>query len=874
MSELTPLMKQYNDIKQSYPDCIVFFRLGDFYEMFGRDAVNASKILRITLTTREKGKEIPVPMCGFPHFAADAYISKLIKAGHKVAVCEQVEDPKEAKGIVRREVVKVVTPGTFLPENPKENNYILGFSQRENIFGFAVADISTGEFLIYQFHGNLDDEISRFEPKEVLYPVSLKNNPAILNSLNGFYLTAYDDWYFDYLEAYRKLLGHFRVSSLDGYGCEGMMVAISSAGALLNYLEETQKQTATFKKISVLNHKSHMLLDASAQKNLEITKAMKEGEKENTLLRVIDETHTPMGGRLLRSWLLNPLLDTEVIAQRQRAVSALISDTGRHRKMQGFLEGISDIERQASKISSGTANARDLMSLKNSMGILPGLKTLLQEYENKKISSLSGQIDVLSDVRSVIEQGIAENPPLGLKDGGLIREGFNPEIDELRAISGSGKDFIASLQVKERERTGISSLKVGYNRIYGYYIEVTKPNLSQVPGDYIRKQTLVSGERFITPELKEYEAKILGAEDRLKNLEYDCFTGIRNDISRETERLQKTSSAISEIDVLHSLAFVAEKYNYSCPVVDDGSVIQFSEGRHPVLERLSFREKFIPNDILIDTDSNKILIITGPNMAGKSTYMRQTALIVLLAQIGSFVPAREARIGTVDRIFTRIGASDVITRGHSTFMVEMIETANILNNATAKSLILLDEVGRGTSTFDGISIAWAVAEFIVKNLKARTLFATHYHELTELSLCLEGIKNLNAAVKEWGDEIIFLRKIEEGPADKSYGIQVARLAGLPEDTIMRAKEVLSNLEKAELNELGAPKLAYSPESVSPDNVRRGQLDLFSTQADPVMKELLGLDILSITPIEALNKLYEMKRRLSEKKTEGEKEINP
>lgn len=872
MSELTPLMKQFNDIKRNYPDCIVFFRLGDFYEMFGPDAVNASKILHITLTTREKGKDIPVPMCGIPHFTAETYISKLIKAGHKVAICEQVEDPKEAKGIVRREVVKVVTPGTFLPENPKENSYILGFSQRENIFGIAVADISTGEFLIYQSHGNLDDEISRFEPREILYPVSLKNNPSILNSLNGFYLTAYDDWYFDYLEAYRKLLGHFRVSSLDGYGCEGMVVAISSAGALLNYLEETQKQTATFKKISVLRHKSYMLLDASAQKNLEITKPMKEGDKENTLLWVIDETHTPMGGRLLRSWLLNPLLDTEAIAHRQGAVSALINDTGNNRKIQNLLEGISDIERQASRISNETANARDLVSLKNSIGILPALKNLLQGYENKKIKHLSEQIDVLSEVRSVIEQSIAENPPLGLKDGGLIKEGFNPEIDELREISGSGKDFIASLQVKERERTGISSLKVGYNRVFGYYIEVTKPNLSQVPDDYIRKQTLVSHERFITPELKEYEAKILGAEERLKNLEYDCFTSIRNDISRETERLQKTSSAVAEIDALHSLAFIAKKYNYTCPVVDDGNVIQFSEGRHPVLERLALGEKFIPNDALIDTDSNKILIITGPNMAGKSTYMRQIALIVLLAQIGSFVPAKEARIGTVDRIFTRIGASDVITKGQSTFMVEMIETANILNNATEKSLILLDEVGRGTSTFDGISIAWAVAEFIVKNLNARTLFATHYHELTELSLCLEGIKNLNMAVKEWGDEIIFLRKIEEGPADKSYGIQVARLAGLPEDTIKRAKEVLSNLERAELNEIGVPKLAYSNESVSPDNIRIGQLDLFATQADPVMKELLGLDVLGMTPIEALNTLYEMRRKLSEKNIEGKKEI--
>ncbi len=858
-------MKQYHDVKRNYPDAILFFRLGDFYEMFGQDAVTASKILQITLTSRDRGKDFPVPMCGIPHFTAESYISKLIKTGHKVAVCEQVEDPKDAKGIVRREVVKVFTPGTFLPENPKENNYILGFSQKENIFGLAVADITTGEFLIYQFHGSLEDEITRFEPKEILYPISFKNNPSIINSLNGFYLTSYDDWYFDYLEAYRKLLKYFKVTSLEGYGCEGMVVAISSAGALLNYLEETQKHTTTFKKISVLRRKSHMLLDATTQRNLEITKNMRDGENEGSLLSVIDETVSPMGGRLLRSWLLNPLLDCERIKQRQDAVSSLMDDTGKLSKIQNLLNEISDIERLTSRIGSETANARDLAALKNSLEILPELKNLFQGYDNERLQYLSAQIDVLTDVKSIIGQAVAEDPPFSLKDGGLIKKGYNAEIDELRNISGSGKDFIVSLQARERQRTGISSLKVGYNRVFGYYIEVTNPNLSQVPDDYIRKQTLVNGERFITPELKEYEAKVLGAEDRLKNLEYDIFVEIRDKISKETERLQRTSSAIAEIDALLSLAFIAYKYKYERPVVDDGDVIQILEGRHPVIERLSSGEKFIPNNTLIDTTSNNIMIITGPNMAGKSTYMRQVALIVLMAQIGSFVPAKEARIGVVDRIFTRIGATDVITKGQSTFMVEMIETANILNNATNRSLILLDEIGRGTSTFDGISIAWAVVEYIAKNLKTRTLFATHYHELTELALCLEGIKNLNVAVKEWGDEIIFLRRIEEGPADKSYGIQVARLAGLPDETIKRAKEVLSNLEKAELNEIGVPKLAYTSESGPHENIRRSQLDLFTTQADPVIKEILGLDILSMTPIEALNKLYEMRRRLSEEK---------
>ncbi|HDZ83915.1 MAG TPA: DNA mismatch repair protein MutS, partial [Nitrospirae bacterium] len=759
MSEMTPLMKQYHSIKRNYPDCIVFFRLGDFYEMFGQDAVTASKILQITLTSRDKAKDSPMPMCGIPHFAADSYISRLIKADHKVAVCEQVEDAKESKGLVKREVVKVHTPGTYLAGNPKENSYILGFTQKENIFGIAVADISTGEFIVYQSHENLEDEISRFEPREILYPASLKNDPSLMNNLDGFYLTTYDDWYFDYLEAYGKLLKHFKVTSLEGYGCEGMVVAISAAGALLNYLEETQKQTDTFKRIRVLRYESHMLLDATSQRNLELTKSMNSGDREGSLLWVIDETLSPMGGRLLRSWLLNPLLDTKDIRLRQSAVAAFASDSGLLSKIQGHLKDISDIERQASRINSGTANARDLLALKNSLNVLPAFKETLQDYDNERIRYLTKHIEEFEEIRTLVTGAIAGDPPLGLKEGGLIKKGYSPEVDELREISGSGRDFIASLQNRERNRTGISSLKVGYNRVFGYYIEVTKPNLPRVPDDYTRKQTLVNGERFITPELKEYESKILGAEDRLKNLEYGIFVRIREDIAGYTERLQETSFSIAELDALQGLAFIARKYNYECPEVHDGDVIQISEGRHPVIERMLQGERFVPNDTLIDTGSSNILIITGPNMAGKSTYMRQVALIVLLAHIGSFVPAKEAKIGIVDRIFTRIGASDVITKGQSTFMVEMIETANILNNAGKRSLILLDEVGRGTSTFDGISIAWAVAEYISKVLKSRTLFATHYHELTELSLCLEGVRNLNVAVKEWGDEIIFLRKI-------------------------------------------------------------------------------------------------------------------
>ncbi len=864
MSELTPLMKQYSRIKKNYPDAILFFRLGDFYEMFGQDAVVASKILQITLTTRDKNKANPVPMCGIPYFAAETYISRLIKEGYKVAICEQLEDAKDAKGVVNRDVVKVITPGTFMPDDPKENNYILSLFQKENIFGIAVADITTGEFLLYESCNNITDEVSRFQIGEILYPISLKNNPSILNDLRDYYLTPYDDWYFDYIEAYRKLLSHFRVASLDGYGCEGMIVAISAAGALLNYLEETQRCVITFKRLRVLRGGSYMLLDAVTQRNLEILKNMQTGNREGSLLWVMDETVTPMGGRLIRTWLLNPLISIEDIKKRQSALAFLMENSDLLLRIRDLLEEVSDIERLTSRINSGSANARDLLSLKDSLRIIPELKEI-SNVDNETIMSISECLDPFNEVYTLIESAIDEDAPATLKEGGLIKNGFNKEVDELRQIRGNVKDFIATLQEKERKRTGISSLKVGYNKVFGYYIEVTKPNLSLVPDDYIRKQTLTGGERFVTPELKEYEAKVLSAESRLGELEYQIFADIRDHISGYTERLQATASAIAELDVYQALTHVAKKNNYICPEIDSGGRIEIIEGRHPVLERLVLNERFIPNDTIMDTEDSRVIVITGPNMAGKSTYMRQVALIILLAQIGSFVPAKEARIGIVDRIFTRIGASDVLTKGQSTFMVEMIETANILNNATEKSLILLDEVGRGTSTFDGISIAWAVVEYIVKRLKSRTLFATHYHELTELSLCLEGIRNLNVAVKEWGDEIIFLRKVIDGPADKSYGIQVAMLAGLPEETITRAREVLANLEKSELNELGAPRLAYTSGQETDEVTRQGQLDLFTTQADPVIKEILGLDVLNMTPIEALNKLYEIRRKLSEKK---------
>ncbi|MEW6601837.1 MAG: DNA mismatch repair protein MutS, partial [Nitrospirota bacterium] len=541
MSELTPLMKQYQDIKSSHPDAIVFFRLGDFYEMFGPDALTASKILQITLTSRDKGKAEPLPMCGIPHFTSENYIAKLVKAGHKVAICEQVEDPKDAKGIVRREVVRVVTPGTFQPDNPKENSFILGFFRKENIFGIAAADITTGEFLIYETHNSLADEINRFQPKEILYPQSFKASSSDIDDLGEYYLTAYDDWYFDYIEAYRKLIKHFRVASLDGYGCEGMIVAVSAAGALLNYLEETQKDTLTFRKINVIRRESKMLLDAATLRNLEITKNMRSGDVEGSLLWIMDETHTPMGGRLIRNWLINPLLDAKEIIARQDAVASLMGDSAGLTKIQSGLKGIYDIERLAYRVSSGAANARDLLSLRSSLETLPDIKTLLGEYDDRTLKSLSDRIDTLSEVRALIEDAVADDPPMTIKEGGLIKKGFNAEIDELREISSSGKDFIASLQARERERSGISSLKVGYNRVFGYYIEITKANLSQVPQEYIRKQTLVNGERFITPELKEYEAKVLGAEERLNNLEYEVFTRLRNDVAAHADKMRQTS---------------------------------------------------------------------------------------------------------------------------------------------------------------------------------------------------------------------------------------------------------------------------------------------------------------------------------------------
>jgi DNA mismatch repair protein MutS len=851
-------MKQYFSIKERYKDAIVFFRLGDFYEMFGEDAEKASKVLQIALTTRDKSKEEPTPMCGVPYFASESYIAKLIKAGYKVAICEQMEDPKEAKGLVQRDIVRVITPGTYAPENPKENSYIISLFPSGDKHGIAVADISTGELIVYETDENIEDEMYRFEPREILIPQGLKDGIHYKEALNNFYISVYEDWYFDYTEAYRTLLRHLKVSSLEGYGCNDMTAAISAAGALVNYLEDTQKETFRFKKITTLRQDSYMFLDAATQRNLELTHNLKDSSNEATLLGILDETLTAMGGRFLRYSILKPLIDITEIKKRLDTIEYLVEDYELLEELRTSLRKIQDIERLSAKVSAGSANARDIIAIKNSVTHLPVIKESLKSCKNHYLSSIAEEISEFSSLRKLIEKAIINNPPITLRDGGIIRDGYNTDVDELRNISTKGKDFVAELEHKERQRTGISSLKVRYNRVFGYYIEVTKSNLHMVPDDYIRKQTLVGGERFITPELKEYESKILGAEDRLKNLEYQLFQDILDDVQKESTILSKTASALSVVDFLASLAVVAKRYNYIKPSVDESGVIDIADGRHPVLERISLSERFIPNSVYMDDKDDRLLIITGPNMAGKSTYMRQIALIILIAQIGSFVPASDARIGIVDRIFTRIGASDLLTKGQSTFMVEMIEVANITHNATTKSLILLDEVGRGTSTFDGISIAWAVAEHILNEINARTLFATHYNELTELSLTHNGVRNYNVSVKEWGDEIIFLRKIEKGPADKSYGIQVARLAGLPDGIINRAKEVLANLEKEELNEIGRPRFADR-------KMKKGtvQLDLFSSKTDAIINEIINLDIKKLKPEDALNKLIEIKKKISQ-----------
>ena len=876
MENLTPMMQQYHRIKSQYQDAILFFRMGDFYEMFFDDAKVASKALQIALTTRGKNIGEDIPLCGIPFHALDTYLPKLISKGFKVAICEQVEDPKKTQKLVKREVIRVITPGTVIDSsllNPKTNNFILSLAPSKENIGIAVIDVTTGEFFIEEIersdnYAKLEAEISRFSPKELLFPKD--HDEEFTKSLKpiidpSIFLTPYDSWTFDYGNARRLLLEKFRVTSLEGFGCEELKSPIRAAGALIHYLRETQKNPLDhINKISLFSRGDYILLDKSTQVNLELTQTIREGERAGSLLGVIDLTNTSMGGRTIRKWLLYPLLRTDEIKLRQDSVEELFKETHLRGKLREILGRIYDLERLSGKVSLQAANARDMMALKESFSQLPKIKEIISGFKSGFLEKIYTNFDAMQDLYLFLDASIKDNPPLSLKEGGLIRDGYSRELDELRAIKNNAKSWLAALEIKEKKRTGINSLKVRFNRVFGYYIEVTKPNLSLVPQDYIRKQTIVNGERFITEELKEYESKILGAEEKINELEFELFSKIRDEVASKIDRIKESSDRIALLDAIASLAEVACLNNYVKPEIGEDNVINIKDGRHPVLEKISTEkgERFIPNDTCLDSQENRVIIITGPNMAGKSTYMRQVALIVLLAQIGSFVPAKEAHIGIIDRIFTRVGAADNLAKGQSTFMVEMQETANILNNATSKSLIILDEIGRGTSTFDGLSIAWAVAEYIhdEKRIGAKTLFATHYHELTELAATLQGVKNYNIAVKEWNDEIIFLRKIVEGGTDKSYGIQVARLAGLPKEVIARAKEILANLEETEFDQVGKPVIAHSKEKDEP--AQNDQFSLFSPHSNPVIEELKKIDTSTMTPLEALNKIDELKKKIS------------
>jgi DNA mismatch repair protein MutS len=867
----TPMMEQYHRIKKQYRDALLFFRLGDFYEMFFEDAKTAAPVLEIALTSRQK-----VPMCGVPFHAAHAYLVKLLRKGFKVAICEQVEDAKQARGVVKRDVVKVLTPGTAVElesEEQKENTYIASLFMPNQDWGLALIDLASGEMKTTQggLSGMLADELFRVFPKEIIYPEGQSDEiERILDrsGMNNVTRSPQEDWVFDFVQAKNLLLDHYKVKSLDGFGLRNKNLSVSASGALLHYLKNLRKDSLSMVHgLSYVHSSQHMILDATSIKNLELTKNLRDGRTKDSLLDVIDFTVTAMGGRLLRHWLLHPLMDKEEIERRLETVDEFLSQTIERQELRSGLKDIFDLERLTGKISLAVANAKDLVSLKRSLLPLPQIQSILRSFTSKKMKQIQEDWDNAPDILELIESALLDEPSFLLTEGGIIKQGYNRELDELREISLSGKTFIAKMERKQREQTGIPSLKIRYNKVFGYYIDVTKPNLHLVPPDFIRKQTLVNSERFITPELKEYEEKVLNAEQKIGELEYRLFVEVRNKVSQEKERLQKIAASIALLDVLSCLAELASQRSYSRPIVSEEEGIKIVDGRHPVIE-VTNDEPFIPNDTLLDRQTNQILIVTGPNMGGKSTYLRQVALICILAQMGSFVPASEAEIGLVDRIFTRIGAMDFLSVGQSTFMVEMLETANILNNASDSSLILLDEIGRGTSTFDGLSIAWAVAEYLhdKQDVQAKTLFATHYHELTELELTMERIKNYHVSVKEWKEDIIFLRKIVPGASDQSYGIHVARLAGIPHSVIERAKEILFNLEKQELDDAGLPRIAYG----STPEWDKSQFLLFQEDRDrefleEMKQEIESWNLDTLSPLEALNLLSEMKDKIVRKK---------
>ncbi len=869
---ITPMLEQYLNIKSQYKDAILFFRLGDFYEMFFEDAHIASKILEITLTTRDKNKENPIPMCGVPAHAAEPYITKLVKAGYKVAICEQVEDPTAAKGIVKREVIRILTPGLLTNQdalNAKDNNFLVSIFKhlKKDKWGISYIDLSTGEFKTTELtsEDELLGELFRLEPKELLVSPQLKNSDyirKISQALEDIYITYGEKEWFSEEKAKDKLLKFFNTISLEGFGIENKQLSIVSSSALLDYVLKTQKTLSIpINGITFYNLSNYLVLDESSKRNLELIANSLDQSKRSTLLEVLDQTVTAMGGRLLKKWILYPLKDIKEIEKRQAVITTFLENFSLRKKIIKLLCNVYDLERLISRVCLFTATPRDLLSIKNSLENIPKIKELLLKIRALPIllDKLASELDELKDVVDLISKSIKEEPSIHIKDGGVIKKGFSKELDELLDIQHHAKSYLAKIEAREKEKTGISNLRIGFNKVFGYYIEVSKAQSRLVPDYYIRKQTLVSSERYITPELKELETKILSASEKAKTLEQSIFNQIRKSVADQVNRIQRTANALAIIDCLISLCEVADKYKYVRPEIGDFDEIEIIAGRHPVVERSLGLGKFVPNDIMLDRSNYQLLIITGPNMAGKSTILRQTALIVLMAQMGSFVPADSARIGLVDRIFTRVGATDYLSRGKSTFMVEMSETANILHNATSKSLVILDEIGRGTSTYDGLSIAWAVAEYLLKKDGGiKTMFATHYHELTKLSYENSKVKNLHVAVKEWQENIVFLHQLKEGATNKSYGIQVAALAGIPKEVINRAKEILKNIEKDELNIWGEPKLLRSKRIESKRPVQM-VLPIVSDVSQQIEQKLLTLDINNITPLEALNFLAELKQ---------------
>lgn len=880
MAEYSPMMQHYLKTKEENKDCILFYRLGDFYEMFFDDAVTVSKELELTLTGKDCGQEERAPMCGIPFHAAETYINRLVANGHKVAICEQMEDPKLAKGIVKREVIRVVTPGTNLNTqalDETKNNYLMSIVYIGDTLGVSIADFSTGDYFVTELTSGAEliDEINKFTPSEIIaneyFDMSGIDLTAVKDKLS-ISMSTLDSWYFDEDTCRNRLLEHFDLTSLDGLGLKDYTVGIIAAGALLSYLYETQK--STMPHITTLlpyTTGKYMLIDSSSRRNLELVETLREKQKRGSLLWVLDKTKTAMGARALRSIIEQPLINRDEIIKRQDAIEEFNNHSIDREEIREYLNPVYDLERIMTKISCKSANPRDLVAFHNSLEMLPYIKQIISHFETPLFAEFAEKMDDLRDLYDLIDRAIVEDPPIAMRDGGMIKEGYSEEADELRRAKTEGKQWLAELETREKERTGIKNLRIKFNKVFGYYLEVTNSFKSLVPPEWVRKQTLTNAERYTTDELKHLEDVIMGAEDKLYTLEYDLFVGVREKIASEVIRIQNTAKAIAQVDVFAALSLVSQQSNYVKPKINEKGIIDIKNGRHPVVEKMISNDMFVANDTYLDNASNRISIITGPNMAGKSTYMRQTALIVLMAQIGSFVPAESANIGIVDRIFTRVGASDDLASGQSTFMVEMTEVANILRNATPKSLLILDEIGRGTSTFDGLSIAWAVVEHIAntKLLGAKTLFATHYHELTELEGTMDGVNNYCIAVKEKGDDIVFLRKIVKGGADKSYGIQVAKLAGVPEPVIERAKELVVELSDADISQKAKDIAQYTKKLEKmnqqyrkEDELEVKQMTLFDTlNDDSIITDIKELDIGNMTPIDALNMLYKLQNKI-------------